>query len=93
VPDRDSDLLKADFKEVTGHEYVWAGAKDGVALAELKKSATIEEIRARWRKGLAEPIEEWASCRTVAQLRSKFNDLVPTAKPKPPQDPLDQRVM
>lgn len=93
APERDSDLLKADFKELTGHEYLWAGAKDGVALADLKKTATIDEIRARWRKGLAEPVEDWASCRTVAQLRAKFNDLVPQA-PKPKQvDPLDQRVM
>lgn len=91
--DRDSDLLKADFKEVTGHEYLWNGAKDGVALAALKKTATIDEIRARWRGGLNVPATDWASCRTIAQLRSKFNDLVsPSAKPKQ-VDPLDARVM
>lgn len=90
--DRDSDLLKADFKEVTGHDYLWNGAKDGVALAALKKTATIEEIRARWRGGLKVPASDWASCRTIAQLRSKFNDLVSSAS-KPKHDPLDARVM
>lgn len=92
APDRDSDLLKADFKEVTGHEYFWAGAKDGVALAKLRETESLEEIRARWRIGLAAPASAWASCRTVAQLRAKFNDLVPASKPKQ-VDPLDQRVM
>lgn len=76
---RDSDLLCEDFKAATGVAYVWQGAKDGTALARLKASATLEEIRGRWKAGLRVPSDEWASCRTVAQLAMKWNDLAPTA--------------
>ncbi|GMV19066.1 MAG: hypothetical protein AMXMBFR56_72900 [Polyangiaceae bacterium] len=72
-----SDVLCATFHEVIGSEYVWQGAKDGVALAELLKSVTPPEVDARWRVGLQAPATAWASCRTVAQLRSKWNDLAP----------------
>jgi hypothetical protein len=84
------DLLCEDFKEVTGAKYDWKSAKDGVAFAALLKVATIEEIRARWRAGLKAPAEDWASCRGVAQLRSKWNDLVDLAK-KPTHVPLEER--
>lgn len=79
-PLRESDLLRQDFLEVMGVDYAWQGAKDGVALAELKKTATIEEIRDRWKTGLKADPKTWSSCRTVAQLRSKWNDLA-DAKP------------
>ena len=79
---RESDALVADFRDVTGSEYLWQGAKDGTALAELRKSFGLDEVRARWRRGLAAPADEWASCRTVAQLRAKWNDLA-DAKPAP----------
>lgn len=79
---KESDALVSDFREVTGSGYLWQGAKDGVALAELRKTFTLEEVRARWRRGLAAPADEWASCRTVAQLRTKWNDLA-DAKPQP----------
>ena len=72
----------ADFKAVTGTEYLWQGAKDGVALADLRRAFSLEEVRARWRRGLQAPADDWASCRTVAQLRSKWNDLA-DAKPAP----------
>lgn len=72
---RDSDLLCADFLELTGSPYGWNGAKDGTALAWLVKQAPIEEVRARWRRGLA--ADGWLLVRNVAQLRSKWNDLAP----------------
>ena len=72
---RDSDLLCADFESLTGSPYGWNGAKDGVALAWCLKQAPLEEVRARWRRGLA--ADGWLLVRTVAQLRSKWNDLAP----------------
>jgi len=65
----------SDFRAATGADYLWQGAKDGAALAVLLKAATLDEVRARWRRGLAAPESAWASCRTVAQLRAKWNDL------------------
>lgn len=72
---RDSDRLCADFLEVVGPAYAWQGAKDGTALAHLLTLTTIDEVSRRWRLGLKAPAADWASCRTVAQLRSKWNDL------------------
>jgi len=72
---RDSDLLCADFLAVTGSPYGWNGAKDGAALAWLVKQAPLEEVRARWRRGLA--ASGWLLVRNVAQLRAKWNDLAP----------------
>lgn len=72
---RDSDLLEQDFEAVTGSQYGWNGAKDGAALAWCLKQAPLEEVRARWRRGLA--ADGWLLVRTVAQLRSKWNDLAP----------------
>jgi hypothetical protein len=76
---RESDLLCEDFRQVTGTPYLWQGAKDGTALARLRATASVEEIRSRWKAGLRAPPDEWASCRTVAQLASKWNDLAPLA--------------
>ncbi len=70
---RASDEICSDFKEAIGEAYAWNGAKDGVALAALMKFTTLEEIRERWRKGLRET--GWLHTATVAQLRSKWNDL------------------
>lgn len=64
-------------------KYLWQGAKDGTALSALLKDATLDEVLARWRIGLAAPSKDWASCRTVAQLRSKWNDLAPPAGAPP----------
>lgn len=88
-PPRDSELLQYDFKLVTGSEYRWNGAKDGVALADLLKTSTLDEVRTRWRRGLEAPANAWASCRTVAQLRQKWNDLVPATVAGPPKSTRD----
>ena len=88
-PPRDSDLLVYDFKLVTGSDYRWNGAKDGVALADLLKTSTLDEVRARWRRGLEAPANAWASCRTVAQLRQKWNDLLPATVAGPPKSTRD----
>jgi hypothetical protein len=71
---RDSDLMCADFEEVIGEAYEWQGVKDGAAFAALRKTHTLEEIRSRWRSGLKSN-DKWLGVRTVAQLRSKWNDL------------------
>ena len=84
-----SDLLQADYLEATGAAYLWQGAKDGAALATLLKAAPLDEVRRRWRKGLMAPADEWASCRTVAQLRSKWNDLAGEAQPA--RVPMEER--
>lgn len=74
---RETDLLCEDFREIIGKAYVWADAKDGAAFAKLKRTETIEEIRARWKAGLKSE-DKWRSVRTVAQLASKWNDLAPS---------------
>lgn len=71
---RESDALCADFTEIIGQPYRWQDAKDGAAFASLRKMASLDEIRARWRAGLASS-DKWLSVRTVAQLSSKWNDL------------------
>lgn len=76
---RESDLLCDDFRQVTGSMYLWQGAKDGTAFARLRERASVDEIRSRWRAGLKAPADAWASCRTVAQLAAKWNDLAPLA--------------
>lgn len=70
---RPSDVLCADFLEITGKPYVWQGAKDGVALAELCKSVPFDEVHRRWRIGLR--ADGWPHVATISQLKSKFNDL------------------
>lgn len=85
---RPSDLLVADFKAATGSDYLWQDAKDGVALAALLKGFPLDEVRARWRRALRLPGDEWERCRTVAQLRSKWNDLAGEA---PKAVPLEHR--
>ncbi len=88
-PQRDSDLLVYDFA-VCGHgTYLWKGAKDGVALAALLKAVSLDEVRTRWRRGLEAPATAWASCRTVAQLRQKWNDLGPPVVAGPPKSTRD----
>ena len=70
---RESDDLCADFESIVGTPYAWQGAKDGAALARLRKQFSLEEVRARWRLGLR--AKGWLSVRTVAQLAGKWNDL------------------
>lgn len=88
-PPRESDLLLEDFKAATGSAYLWAGARDGKAFAQLRKVASIQEIRARWRRGLSIAESEWTSVRTVAQLAMKWNDLAESkAAAQPPKQVL-----
>lgn len=68
-------LLCADFLDVIGAKYAFNGAKDGAALKWLLQQAPIDEVRRRWRIGLRMPSDRWGSTRTIAQLRSKWNDL------------------
>lgn len=75
-----SDSLCADFRAATGAAYLWAGEKDGTALAALLRAAPLEEVRARWRRGLA--ATGWKGVRTVAQLRAKWNDLATDGPPR-----------
>ncbi len=69
----ETDALVVDFLEITNQAYRWQGAKDGVAFAELRRSATLEEIRVRWKRGLM--ATGWRHTATVAQLLLKWNDL------------------
>jgi hypothetical protein len=73
-PLKGSAAICEDFAAVVGVAYQWQGAKDSAALAAMLKASTLEEVRARWRRGLAEP-PGWLQVRTVAQLRAKWNDL------------------
>lgn len=82
---RESDGLVEDFETVIGSKYQWQGAKDGAALAGLRKHSSIDEIRSRWRAGLR--ADGWLSVRTVAQLASKWNDLATLAPKLSPQGP------
>lgn len=83
------NALVAGFASAGMGKYLWQGAKDGKALSELLKVATLEDVLTRWRRGLGAPAEAWASCRTVAQLKQKWNDLAPPAGP-PPAPKLDE---
>lgn len=69
-----------DFRAVLGTSYKWQGAKDGRAFADLRRTFPLAEIRARWVRGLKAPADAWASCRTVAQLAMKWNDLAVSQK-------------
>ncbi len=75
----ETDALVVDFLEITNQAYRWQGAKDGVAFAELRKIATLEEIRVRWKRGLM--ATGWRHTATVAQLLLKWNDLATDEKP------------
>lgn len=79
---RPSDELCADFLAIVGSKYGWNGAKDGENFAWLLKQAPLEQIRDRWRRGLAHD-DKFKQVRTVAQLRSKWNDLAPPASERP----------
>ncbi len=73
-PTRETDLLCEDFAAAKGCPYAWQGEKDGTAFARLRKHASLEEIRTRWRRGLKHP-DNFHRISTVAQLGSKWNDL------------------
>ncbi len=75
----ETDALVVDFLEITNQAYRWQGVKDGVAFAELRKFATLEEIRVRWKRGLL--ATGWRHTATVAQLLLKWNDLATDEKP------------
>jgi hypothetical protein len=66
------DQLGAAFLEARGSPYDFQ-AKDGVALKHLLQLAEPEEIRSRWRYALG--AKGWLACATVAQLRSRWNEL------------------
>lgn len=75
--------LERAFLEATDAGYVWQGEKDGPALKHLLGVAGDEEILRRWRLGL-ELGDKWPGCRTVAQLRSKWNELAGARPSAPP---------
>lgn len=82
-----TDLLAVDYaRRRDGDLYKHGGAKDALALKALLPIATDEEIRDRWRKGLDSV--GWASCSTIAQLGSKWNDLAAPTGP-PGKGPID----
>lgn len=73
--------LAADYATIRLTKYKHQGPADAVALKALLAVATDQEIRSRWAKGLR--ASGWASCSTIAQLGSKWNDLAaPTPQPK-----------
>jgi hypothetical protein len=76
------------FEEIKHAKYLFNGDKDGPAVAGLLKVASVEDICARWRVGLEADGDDWESISTVAQLRSKWNDL---AAKKPKYVPLEDR--
>ena len=81
--------LASVFEIERGAKYHHGGAKDAVALKALLPVADDDEILSRWRKGLR--ATGWASCSTIAQLGSKWNDLAaPTATGKGPIDAASQ---
>lgn len=92
APPRDSDELVKAFQEVLGAQYLWQGAKDGTALARILKAAPMSEVLARWRRGLQAPESSWASCRNVAQLAAKWNDLA-NSSPAPSREPKPARQL
>lgn len=74
-----AQLCEVDYPIVRREAYRHGGAKDALGLKALLPIASDEEIRARWRKGLC--ATGWASCSTLAQLGSKWNDLAAPDKP------------
>jgi hypothetical protein len=68
-----TNKLADTFQEVRGSKYLHQRGKDGVALKELLKIASEEEILSRWARGLKGT--GWHQVSTFAQLRQKWNDL------------------
>lgn len=68
------DKMHAAFKAVTGKVYA-QGVSDSAALRALVDGgATDAELVERWERGLR--AEGYRSCRTFAELRSKWNGLI-----------------
>jgi hypothetical protein len=85
--------LRLAYQEMRGEPYVHGGPKDNVALKALLEVVTIDEILARWRAGLTAPAKDWRHVSTVAQLRSKWNDLVPTPKAPVSREDRPSRIL
>ncbi len=71
--------LEADYLEVMGDPYKHGGAKDTQAIKALLPVAATEDIRVTWRWGLK--ATGYVSCASIAQLSSKWLDLVKAMRP------------
>lgn len=65
--------LTGIYAATRGCAYSHGGAKDASGLRRLLSIATDDEIARTWEDGLR--ASGWASCSTLAQLASKWNDL------------------
>jgi hypothetical protein len=65
--------LERDYEAIRHEPYVSGGVKDSKGLKKILPKASDIEIRRRWVKGIE--ASGWASCSTLAQLGSKWNDL------------------
>lgn len=71
-----SDNLVAVYERIRGHRYLFQDAKDGAALSALAKEDHAD-VLARWERGLR--ADGWLSVSSIAQLRTKWNDLTARA--------------
>lgn len=73
---RETDGVLDDFASAGFGKYQWQGAKDGTAWALLRAHSTVEEIRSRWRRGLANAkADRFPRVATVAELHQHWNRL------------------
>lgn len=76
-----TDSIYALFLEVRGVKYEFQKGPDGPALSWLQKQER-GEVERRWRRGL-ELGNKWPGVATIAQLRSRWNELAPQAQAPP----------
>ncbi len=70
-----TDAMAADFATVRGSKYLFNSERDGPAVAALRKDYPDPEILKRWGVGIRAPPDVWQHISSIAQLRSKWNDL------------------
>lgn len=83
--------LSAAYREATGRKYKWQGVKDGDALKALLKDEAPEDIRAFWWFALARPPKDYLHCATIAELRSKWNNIGAAMPPKRDESPCSEQ--
>ena len=74
-------LIEA-FESVRGEAFEWLYTRDQVALSEMLKTHTPEQIKAKWLAGLAST-DPYKRPDNVGQLRSKWNGIVVAEQRKP----------
>jgi hypothetical protein len=78
------ELLEATYRELKHVAYGFQG-RDAKAVAELLRlsAGAIDDVEARWRRGLALG-SKWPGCGSIAALAARWNDLAPASGEQAP---------